>query len=130
VADRGYGYRRSVATALRQRADVVVRIHPATFPLETEGGQPVNGLRWLRQRGEVERKWHGWCRWAGQRYPVRLIATKLDPTATRRARRRTRCKAQQAGRTLTAPTLAVAGWLLLITTLDASTWSATDVLTL
>ena len=130
VADRGYGYRRSVATALRQQADVVVRIHPATFPLETEGGQPVNVLRWLRQRGGAEREWHGWCRWVGQRYPVRLVATKLDPTATRRARRRTRRNAQQAGRTLTAPTLAVAGWLLLITTLDARTWSTADVLTL
>src|SRR5712691_6792712 len=40
VADRGYGYRRSVATAVRQQADVVVRIHPATFPLETEAAQP------------------------------------------------------------------------------------------
>ena len=61
---------------------------------------------------------------------MRLVATKLDPTATRRARRRTRRNAQQAGRTLTAPTLAVAGWLLLITTLDARTWSTADVLTL
>src|SRR5262245_50707653 len=51
VADRGYGYRRSVATAVRQQADVVVRIHPATFPLETEAGQPCNVLGWLRQRG-------------------------------------------------------------------------------
>src|ERR671922_246245 len=61
---------------------------------------------------------------------VRVDAAKLDPQATRRARRRTRRKAQQAGRTITAPTLAVAGWLLLITTLDASTWSTADVLTL
>jgi len=128
VADRGYGYRRSVATAVGQQADVVVRIHPATFPLETEAGQPFNGLRWLRQRGDAEREWHGWCRWAGQRYPVRLVVAKLDPTATRRARRRARRKAQKAGRTITAPTLAVAGWLLLITTLDAGTWSTTDVL--
>lgn len=130
VADRGYGYRRSVATAVRQHADVVVRIHPATFPLETEAGQPVNVLRWLRQRGGAEREWHGWCRWAGQRYPVRLVAAKLAPTATRRARRRAHRKAQQAGRTLTAPTLAVAGWLLLITTLAADTWSLADVLRL
>src|SRR2546423_4543242 len=36
VADRGYGYRRSVAWAVQQQADVVVRIHPATCPLETE----------------------------------------------------------------------------------------------
>jgi len=128
VADRGYGYRRSVATAVRQQADVVVRIHPATFPLETEAGQPFNVLRWLRQRGGAEREWHGWCRWAGQPYAVRLVAAKLDPTATRRARRRARRKAQKAGRTITAPTLAVAGWLLLITTLDAGTWSTSDVL--
>src|SRR5712664_1785764 len=128
VADRGYGYRRSVATAVRQQADVVVRIHPATFPLETEAGQSFNVLRWLRQRGGSEREWHGWCRWGDQRYPVRLVAAKLDAQATRRAQRRTRRKAQKAGRTITAPTLAVAGWLLLITTLDAETWLAADVL--
>jgi len=110
-----------VATAVRQQADVVVRIHPATFPLETEAGQPCNGLGWLRQRGDSAREWHGWCRWAGQRSPVRLVAAKLAPTATRRARRRARRKAQKAGRTITAPTLAVAGWLLRITTLDAAT---------
>src|SRR5918911_2045922 len=79
VADRGYGYRRSVATAVRHQADVVVRIHPATFPLETEAGQPFNVLRWLRQRGGAEREWHGWCRWAGKRYAVRLVVAKLDP---------------------------------------------------
>jgi hypothetical protein len=128
VADRGYGYRRSVAMAVCQQADVVVRIHPATFPLETEAGQPFHVLRWLRQRGAPEREWHGWCRWAGQRYAVRLVAAKLDPTATQRARRRARRKAQKAGRTITAPTLAVVGWLLLITTLDADTWSTVDVL--
>jgi Transposase DDE domain len=128
VADRGYGYRRRVAPAVRQPADVVVRIHPATFPLETEAGQPFNVRRWLRQRGSAEWEWHGWCRWAGQRYPVRLVAAKLDPTATRRARRRARRKAQKAGRTITAPTLAVAGWLLLITTLAAATGATADVL--
>jgi hypothetical protein len=109
VADRGYGYRRSVAWAVQQQADVVVRIHPATCPLETEGGQPFNVLRWLRQRGSSPREWVGWCRWQGQRYRVRLLAGKLDAQATQRARRRQRRKAQKAGRTLTAPTLAVAG---------------------
>ena len=63
-----------------------------------------------------------------QRYPVRLVAAKLDPTATRRARGRAHREAQKAGRTLTTPTLAVAGWLLLITTLDTDTWSTADVL--
>jgi hypothetical protein len=128
VADRGYGYRRSVATAVRQQADVVVRIHPATFPMETDAAQPFNVLRWLRQRGGSEREWYGWCCWEKRRYRVRLLAAKLDAQATRRARRRTRRKAQKAGRTITAPTLAGAGWLLLITTLEAMTWSVADVL--
>src|SRR2546426_1327730 len=128
VADRGYGYRRRVALAMRQQADVVVRIHPATFPLETDAEQPFPVLRWLRQRGSPEREWTGWGRWQGHRDRVRLIAAQLDAKATQAARRRQRRKAQKAGRTITAPTLAVAGGLLLITTLDATTWSAADVL--
>ena len=130
VADRGYGYRRSVALAVHQHADVIVRIHPATFPLETEVGQPFAVLRWLRQRGEATRDWHGWCCWQGCRYRVRLVAAKLDPAAARQARRRQRRKAQKAGRRLTAPTRAVAGWILVITTLEAATWSSADVLAL
>jgi hypothetical protein len=128
VADRGYGYRRRGATAVRQQADVVVRLHPALCPRETGAGQPVNVLRWRRPRGEPRRAWHGWCRWAGQRSPVRRVAAQLAPTATRRARRRARRKAHKAGRTITAPTLTVAGWLLLITTLDRGPWSTADVL--
>jgi hypothetical protein len=128
VADNGYGYRRSVAWAAQQQADVVVRMYPATFPLETGAGQPLNVLRWLRQRGSSEREWLGWCRWQKQRYRVRLIAAKFDAQTTQRACSRKRRKAQKAGRTITAPTLLVAGWLLLITTLAAATWSAADVL--
>jgi Transposase DDE domain len=128
VADNGYGYRRSVAVAVQQQADVIVRIYPATFPLETEAGTPFNVLRWLRQRGGPEREWQGWCRWEGRRYAVRLVAAKLDPAAAQRARHRRHRKAQKAGRAITAPTLAVAGWLLLITTLAAGTWSTADVL--
>jgi DDE family transposase len=128
VADRGYGYRRSVATARQQQANVVIRIHPATFPLDTETGQPFNILRWLRQPGGSEREWHGWCRWEGHRYRVRLIAAKLPTPAAQAARRRTRRKAQKHSRRLTAPTLTVAGWLLLVTTLEAPMWTAAEVL--
>ena len=128
VADNGYGYRRSVAWAVQHQAALVVRIHPATFPLETEGGGLFNVLRWLRQRGSPEREWGGWCQWQGERYRVRLLAAKLAAHAAQHARRRKRRKAQKAGRAITVPTLAVAGWLLLITTLEAETWAAADVL--
>jgi len=130
VADRGYGYRRSVALAVRQHADVILRLHPATFPLETEGGQPFAVRRWLRPSGDTTRDGHGWCCWQGCRYRVRLVAATLDPALARQARRRQRRKAQKAGRTLTAPTRAGAGWILVITTLEAATWSTADVLAL
>jgi hypothetical protein len=57
---------------------------------------------------------------------VRLVAAPLAPTATRRAKRRARRTAHKAGRTITAPPLAVAGWLLRSTTLDAATWATAD----
>jgi len=67
VGDRGSGYRRRVALAVRQHADVLLRLHPATFPLATAAGQPCAVLRWRRHRGEAQRAWPGWCRWEGQR---------------------------------------------------------------
>jgi len=91
--------------------------------METDAGQPCHGLRWLRQQGSPQREWRGWCEWQGQRYRVRLLAATLGAPATQRARCRRRRKAQKAGRTITAPALAVAGWLLLITTLEAPTCS-------
>jgi hypothetical protein len=101
---------------------------PATFPLETDTGQPFNVLRWLRQRGSAEREWQGGCRWPQQRDRVRLMAATFEAQPTPRARSRRRRKAQKAGRTITAPPLLVAGWLVLITPLEATTWSAADVL--
>jgi hypothetical protein len=127
-ADRGDGYRRRGATAGRQQADGVVRLHPAPLPLETEAGQPCHVRRWLRHRGGAAREWRGWWRWAGQRYLVRRVAATLAPPAPRRARGRARRNAPKAGRTLTTPTLAVAGGWLLITTLAPGPWSTADVL--
>jgi hypothetical protein len=115
---------------VEQPADLVVRIHPAPCPLESAAGQPVNVWRWLRQPGPQERQWVGWWRWPGQRYRVRGRAAKLAAAATRRARCRHRRKAQQAGRTGGAATLAVAGWGVLSTTRAAATWAVADVLAL
>jgi hypothetical protein len=130
VADNGYGYRRSVATARRQQADVVLRIWPATFPVEDVRGQAVDVLAWLRRQGPAVRSIACWCTWEGQRYALRLLAVKLPPAAARVARRRAVRQAQRKGRTVSPTALALAGWVLLITTLDAQTWSAAEVVRL
>jgi hypothetical protein len=54
VADGGYGYRRNLVTALTAQADAVVRIYPATCPLEVAPGQVLDVAAWLRGgRGRV-----------------------------------------------------------------------------
>src|ERR671922_1462193 len=116
VADNGYGYRASVATAVGQQADVVLRITPATFPLETDARGPFGVLGWLRAADRPTREWHGWCRWERQRYGVRLLATRLSPAAAEAARRRVRRKAQKKGRTPSTTALWLGGWLLVGTT--------------
>jgi hypothetical protein len=130
VADNGYGYRTSVASATRQQADVVLRVTPATFPLETAAGEAFEVVPWLRTPGQATREWHGWCAWEHQRYAVRLLAAQLPPAAAAIARRRVRRKAQKKGRTPSATALLLADWVLLVTTLAATAWPLVDVLRL
>ena len=130
VVDNGYGYRASVALAVHQGADVVLRITPATFPVETAPGQAFDLLAWLGQGSAAQREWQGWCVHDGQRYAVRVLAARLPPEAAARARQRKYKQAQKKhGRTPSAATLALADWVLVATTLAAD-WSLTDVLRL
>ena len=130
VADNGYGYRRSAATARAQEADVVLRIWPATFPLEDAAGHAIDVLAWLRREGPRTRSRSCWCTWERQHYAVRLLAVKLPPEAVRAARRRAVRQAQRKGRVVSTTALALAGWVLLITTLDERSWPDADVLRL
>jgi hypothetical protein len=129
VADAGYGYRRSVFTAQQAQADVVLRIWPPTCPLETPTGQPLDVLRWLRKRGADVRSREAVCHQREQQAAVRLIAAKLSPAAARRARKRVRLNAEHHGRKPRPETLEMAGWLLVVTSLDGS-WTDAEVLVL
>ena len=130
VADSGYGYRRSVAVAARQGAEVVLRIWPSTCPLETAEGTPVDVTAWLASEARRQRERALYVRYRKQRYPVRVIAQRLSAHATAKARARKRAKARRDGRTIQATTLALAGWRLVLTTLPAATWPADAVLRL
>jgi len=129
VADNGYGYRKHVAYAHTKQADVVLRVCLATFPLENDDGTPFDAVTWVLSHHGTLAEWQGWCRHQRRRYRVRLIASKLPAEKVAAARKRKRRKAQKAGRKISSQTLQMAGWLLLVTTLDAR-WSATDVVRL
>jgi hypothetical protein len=129
VVDNGYGYRASVAIAGRQDADVVLRITPATFPVETASGQAFDLPAWLSQGSAAQQEWQGSCTHDGQRYAVRVLAARLPPEAAVRARQRKYQQARKHGRTPTAATLDLADWVVVATTLGAA-WSLRDVLRL
>jgi hypothetical protein len=129
VGDSGYGYRKHVAYAQHKHADVVLRVCLTTFPVEDAHGQPFDATAWVLGQHASVAEWSGFCRIHGQRYPLRLIASKLPADKVATIRKRKRRKAQKAGRKITSQTLQLAAWLLLITSLDAS-WSASDVMRL
>ena len=116
VVDNGDGYRASVASAVRQRADAVMRITPTTFPVATEAGIPCDLIPWLRQGSAVQQEWHGRCVQDGQPSPVRVLAARLPPEAAARARQRQYQQARNHGRTPMAVTLDLADWVLVATT--------------
>ena len=130
VADAGYGYRRTVLRAQQQQADGVVRITPATCPLVSPTGAPLDVLRWVRCAGPSVRVWRGECQWQGQSAAVRLVAAKLSMAAARAARRRVRRNAEAHGRKARPETVELAGWLFVLTTLDGEVWSDEEVLAL
>lgn len=131
VCDNGYGYRVSIATLHEQQADGVFRIHPDTFPVEDKLGQPIDLWNLLRQtKGEPILDSAAECCFNKQRYPVRVIAGRLPPEQAGLARNRARKRAQKKGRTVSQNSLTLAGWVLLVTTLEQSRWSAKEVLRL
>ena len=130
VADGGYGYRSTIAAVVQQQADGVFRIDPRTCPLEDAQGQPLDVVPWRAKAGAPIRSRAAWCRYQGQRYAVRLVVFKLSAAAARAARRRKRRRAPARGTRVSPLTLLLAGWVLLVTTLEASSWSAEDVLRL
>jgi hypothetical protein len=129
VGDSGYGYRKQLAYARSQHADVVLRVCLATFPLEQEDGQAFDAAAWVFKQHASVAEWQGFCRFSGTRERVRLIASKLPADKVAAARKRKTRKAQKAGRRISSQTLQLAGWLLLVTTLE-SDWSTSEVLRL
>lgn len=130
VADGAYGYRRMLACAQRQQADVVLRIVPATFPLERSTGAPLDLVAWLGRGGPAVRSLRGYAVWEQQRYQVRVVAVRLSETQQRSAASRVRRKAAQHGRVVSETTLFLSGWMVLVSTLVDESWTDAEIVAL
>ena len=144
IADRVYLKPDRMATVLAAGADLVVR---AGWPTGPANGRPEDRLRarWLdadakpvnlprelrkaAKRGLIDRKI-----WLGRRnaspLALRMVAIKKPEPAAATARRKARREAQRERYQISKATLIAAGWVILITSLQADDWPAQDVLAL
>ncbi len=129
VADSGYGFRSQLFAATRQGAQMVVRVNLPTFPVQNQHGAAFDSLGWLKRQHASVVEHHAWYVVDGQRVPVRIVANRLPVEKRKQQMARKRRKASKAGRKLTADTLVLAGWLVVVTTLG-SAWSASEVVRL
>jgi hypothetical protein len=130
IADRGYGFASSLAASLGSDSHLVVRINGRNLPVWTDAGERLSISAWLRHLPPTVTSAERTVRLRTDKgcFAVRLIAGALPQAAADRARQRARTNAQKKGHTVSADTLLVCGFVLLVTDLPADAWSATQVL--
>jgi len=130
VADRGYGFRSSVAYASKRNAYVVLRFVLRNLPVEDAHGEALELLAWAEHSTAEVTSRLCWSLWQGERTQVRVIIRRLSEEEASKAREQLRKKASKNGQRVSERALKAAGWLWVVTTLPPQTWSAQDVLRL
>jgi hypothetical protein len=129
VVDRGYAHRSGLGTFLAAAAYVVGRINAHNLPLEQADGRPFDLPAWLRSLTDTQpaaAEVH--ITTPRGRFELRLIAQPLPPAAADKARQRLRRNSRKKGHTPTDLSLVAAGFVLLVTNLPATLWTAAQVL--
>jgi hypothetical protein len=131
IADRAYGYARSLTHLLTQPAGCVVRIRWTDLAHYQHQGQRFDLIAWLKrafaQAPDVTQTVELQLRWQEQSFPLRLVACPLPNEQAARARQRIRRKAQKNQVNVTQESLFVAGFVLLVTNLAAAVWCGEQI---
>lgn len=131
LADRGYSHRAGVAQIMKHGADVVVRLNSTAFPLEDASGRAISlvdevkGLPVGRRLDKAV-----WFIHEGRRFALRLCVIRKTHVATKRAQRKAARKASKQGNVLQPPTLFLAGFVMVLTSLPTQWGAASKVLEL
>jgi hypothetical protein len=131
LADRGYSHRAGAAKVLDSGAALLLRWNPAVLPVTAEDGSDyalLAHLRRLPQRGAGE--WKVQFTYEGQSYFLRLCAIRKNRVAAERSRRKAERKAKRNGTQAQASSLELTGYILVLTSLPAESFSTRRVLDL
>lgn len=122
VGDSGYGYRLRVSVVRQRQADCIFRIYPPTFPLLHADGRRFDLRAWLDQPGAAQRECALFYQDQERRWPIRVLALRLDERQRQSARQRARARASKRQRPLSEVVEYFADWIILVTTLDPLSW--------
>jgi hypothetical protein len=126
LADRGYSHRAGIAWVLSQNADVIVRHQGPNFPLQDRQGKAfdlLSALRGLEQHQPGT--WKVQFESEQRTWPVWLHAVRKSATAAQHAKEALR---KEHGASVQAPTLELAEYVVVLTSLSPQDVSAIRVL--
>ena len=127
LADRNYAKAAGIAATVALGADVVVRLQPNNFRLQTLTGDPLDLAAALRGANAATTTVTLDAQFVheGKTIPVWVHAYRLPEEAANRARQRCYRKAKKEMRgTLRADTLLWCGWVIILTTIPPETLGA------
>lgn len=129
VGDRGYGIRRNILALDEMQAAALVRFSPNHCRLEQADGTPLAVHQWLQDQDQQKQicEWEGYCTQAETRVKVRVLALRLPAEEAKKAQERVLARAKRKQQVVRPETLQLAGWVLLLSTLDAKSWSAEEL---
>ncbi len=117
IQDRGYARVRDFNAVLAAGADFVTRIGWNALRLQGADGERLDVLQLLPQAdAPAEHRVHV----KGLATPLRLVVQRIPPDQAERQRKRMARKSSKQGHALDPRTLAVAGYLMLVTSLPAT----------
>ncbi len=129
IADRGFLHPEPVAHVLEQGADVIVRAGWKGARWLGEDGKPFDilaALKGAESAGVLDRS----IRIGRKKAPslaLRLVAFRKPPEAAEASRVKARAAAKREGYVISGGTLAAAEWVIFVTSLDAKTFSTSNV---
>ena len=133
LVDRGYCQPAALVETHQQGADWIVRWNRG-MPLWTSTGEEFDLVATLKHvpptQTIVTRSVQVGSVGSTERVVATLHACRLPAAQAKAARRRCRRQAQKKGKTLKAATLYLAGWVMVVTTLDPAVWTAETMLAL
>jgi len=131
VADRGYAHAQGMSAAVKQGADLIVRLNPFSVVLSDPAGQPLAlGAALKRQPTETIRTLEVVIQSTCGQHTVRGWVHAYRLSAEQAGRARHKCRQRHKKGVPTAESLWLAGWVLVLTTLSPAVLSAQTIMRL